>query len=235
MITEQTRKEEIFTEAYEQLLGRASARAADLDLSFLDMETHDLSDLEVIFTEEEVWNTIKELPTDRAPGPDGFIAAFYQKAWPIIKNDVMAMIMKLYVGDGRGFGKLNRAHIVLIPKKPDAESVGDYRPISLPHSAAKLFAKMLANRARRRMKEIVAANQSAFICGRHLHDNFLLVRQVARKIHARKEAGVFLKLDISRAFDSLAWPFLFEVMRSKGLGKNGWLGCQYCSGRRQRK
>ena len=150
--------------------------------------------------------------------------AFYQKSWHIIKNDVMAVLMKLYVGDGRGFGKLNQAHIMLIPKKPEAEEVGDFRPISLTHSAAKLFAKMLANHARRRMKEIMESNQSAFICGRHLHDNFLLVRQVARKIYARKEVGVFLKLDISRAFDSLAWPLLFEVMRRKGFG-NKWCQC----------
>lgn len=130
--------------------------------------------------------------------------------------------MKLYVGDGRGFSKLNRAHIVLIPKRPDAEEVWDYRPISLMHSAAKLFEKMLATRARRRMKEIVPANQSAFIQGRNLHDNFLLVHQVAKRIHERRELGTFLKLDISRAFDSLSWPFLFEVLRTKGFGRR-WI------------
>ena len=55
-------------EAYEQLLGHATAREADLDLNFVGMEAHDLSDLEIIFTEEEVWNTIKELPPDRPWG-----------------------------------------------------------------------------------------------------------------------------------------------------------------------
>ena len=130
----------------------------------------------------------------------------------------MAVLLKLYVGDSRGFCRLNRAHIVLIPKKEDAEEIGDYRPISLPHSTSKLFAKLLANRVRRKMPEIVGANQSAFISGRSLHDNFLLVRQVARKIHACKIPGVFLKLDISKVFDSLSWPFLFEVLRSKGFG-----------------
>lgn len=162
------------------------------------------------------------MTSDRASGPDGFIGAFYQCAWPIIKHYIMAVMLKLYVGDGRGFGKLNRAHNMLNAKKPDAVDVGDFCPISLTHSVAKLFAKMLAIRGRNRMKEVVAANQSAFIKKRNLHDNFLLVRQVARRIHNRREAGLFLKLDISRAFDSLSWAFLFEVMRAKGFGPK-WL------------
>lgn len=73
------------------------------------------------------------------------------------------------------------------------------------------------------MKEITAANQFAFIQRRNLHDNFLPTCQVARKNHARKEPTVFLKLEISRAFDSLAWPFLFEVLRAKGF-RPKWLG-----------
>lgn len=115
------------------------------------------------------------------------------RSWPVIKYDVMAVMLKLYVGDDRGFVKLNKAHITLIPKKVDAEEIGDFRPISTTHSASKLFAKMLANRVRKRMKEIVGANKSAFIQGRNLHDKFLLERHVAEKTHARKEPVVFLK------------------------------------------
>jgi hypothetical protein len=134
VVTDQVLIEEAFSSAYEELLGFDQARDISLDLDFLGVQAIDLHELEEIFTEGEVWQVIKELHPDRAPGPDGFSGAFYQRAWPIIKHDIMAAIMKLYVCDGRGFPKLNRALIVLIPKKSDAEEIGDYRPISLPHS-----------------------------------------------------------------------------------------------------
>ena len=43
---------------------------------------------------------------------DGFIGAFYQRAWPIIKHDIMVAMLKLYVCAGRGFAKLNRALVL---------------------------------------------------------------------------------------------------------------------------
>ena len=82
LISQQERKEEIFTEAYEHLLGRAVAREEDVDMDFLDMAVHDLAELDAIFTEEEVWKTIRELHPDRAPGPDGFSVAFIKKPGP---------------------------------------------------------------------------------------------------------------------------------------------------------
>jgi hypothetical protein len=41
---------------------------------------------------EEVWRTISDLPSNKAPGPNGFTDLFYQVCWPIIKNDIMAAI-----------------------------------------------------------------------------------------------------------------------------------------------
>jgi hypothetical protein len=109
----------------------------------------------------------------------------------------MAALLKLYVGDGHTFDRLNRALITLILKTQEAEVVGDYRPIGLVHSFRKLFSKIMVNRLRSRMDELVGKNQSAFIKRRNLHDNFMLVRQLSRKINTRRETGVLLKLDIS--------------------------------------
>ncbi|KAM0838180.1 hypothetical protein ACQ4PT_061150 [Festuca glaucescens] len=68
------------------------------------------------------------------------------------------------------------------------------------------------------MGGLVSTNQSAFIKGRCLHDNFVLVRQVARRINQKRQTGVLVKLDISRAFDSISWAFLLEVLRHLGFG-----------------
>jgi hypothetical protein len=112
--------------------------------------------------------------------------------------------MKLCVGDGRGFARLNRALITLIPKKSDSLETKDFRPIILVHSFAKLFSKIIANRFRPRLGEIVSMNQLVFIKHRSLHDNFVLFRQVARKINMKRHTGVLLKLDLARAFDSIS-------------------------------
>ncbi|KAK1601250.1 hypothetical protein QYE76_017578 [Lolium multiflorum] len=219
MVTAQERKNEVFTEEYERLIGSIQNREHTINLEALNIPVADLGELEVMFTEEEVWNTIREMPSDRAPGLDGFTGAFFQRAWPTIKHDILAGLMKLGVGDGRGFARHNRALITLIPKKPDALEIKDYRPISLVHSFAKLFSKVIANRLRSRLGEMVSMNQSAFFKLRSLHDNFVLVRQVARKINMRRRTGVLLKLDIARAFDSISRRFLFEVLRKMGFGE----------------
>jgi hypothetical protein len=85
----------------------------------------DLVDMGNMFTEEEVWGVLRDLPIDRAMGQGRFIAC-----WPVIKPELVAAICRLHVGDGRGFGRLNRALILLIPKKPDANEMGNYSQLA---------------------------------------------------------------------------------------------------------
>jgi hypothetical protein len=95
--------------------------------------------------------------------------------------------------------------VVLLPKSVDATSVRDYRPISLIHTVGKLFSKVLANRLVPRLGELVQANQSAFIKGRLIQENFKIVQLTAKLLHARKKASLLLKIDIACVFDSVAW------------------------------
>jgi len=75
-----------------------------------------------------------------------FTGAFFNTCWETIKVDVTVAINTLFVMNSQGLDLLNSANIILLPKKADAMRVTDYRPISLIHSIAKLFSKLLANR-----------------------------------------------------------------------------------------
>jgi hypothetical protein len=57
----------------------------------IGMPQLDLSELASEFTEDEVLAVIREIPNDRAPGPDGFTGRFYKATWGIIKDDVVVV------------------------------------------------------------------------------------------------------------------------------------------------
>jgi hypothetical protein len=133
--------------------------------------------------------------------------------------DLMAAISAVWNRKFDNFGLLNSAYITLIPKHDGVVHVKDFRLISLVHSAAKLITKLLANRLSQKLNDMVSLIQSAFIKGRFIQDNFMLVQQTARLFHQLKRPRLLLKLDITKAFDSVSWPFLIEVMKHLGFGQ----------------
>jgi hypothetical protein len=117
-----------------------------------------------------------------------------------------------------GFSALNTAYITLLPKKGDAEQPKDFRPISLVHSIAKLITKVLANWLVGPLNQLVSPNQSAFIKGHFIQDNFMLLQQTTRFLHQQKQPRLVLKLDITKALNLVSWPILLEVMQHLGIG-----------------
>jgi hypothetical protein len=58
----------------------------------------DLSSLEIPFSNQEIDNIIKNMPTDKSPGPDGFNNEFLKKCWPVIKQDFYNLCSAFYSG-----------------------------------------------------------------------------------------------------------------------------------------
>jgi hypothetical protein len=164
------------------------------------------------FTKEEVWGIIKELPPDKAPGPGGFTMRFLQVAWDNIRPDLMAALDAFWWQDTRDLHATNEALMILLPKSADAEAMKDYRLISLIHVVGKLIYKLLANRLALRIGSLVHGTQCAFIKGRSIHENFKFMLSSARLMHARRKANVLFKVDLSKAFDSVAWAFFMEIL-----------------------
>jgi hypothetical protein len=85
-------------------------------------------------------------PKEKSPGPDIYIELFFSSCWHILKEDLIKAIQHFYLMNSQGLHLLNQAYVVLVPKKQNATKVGDFRPISLIHSFAKVLSKLLANR-----------------------------------------------------------------------------------------
>jgi hypothetical protein len=87
------------------------------------------------------------------------------------------------------------------------------------HGIAKWVAKVIANRLAPHLPQLVGAHQSAFVRGRCLHDNFMMVQDTARKLQKSKQPAILMKLDITKALDTVDWSFLLEVLRKMGFGE----------------
>jgi hypothetical protein len=197
-------------------MGRGAPRSHDFNWEDLHFKNPDLHCLGEPFSEDEVKNAINQMPNDKAPCPDGFTGAFFKKCWEIIKVDIMKVIELFGNLHTENFHWLNSTNIALLPKKDGAEEVSDFRPISLIHAIAKIIAKMLANRLGPFMNDLVSNAQSAFIKTRSIHDNFLYVKNLAKRFNKARVPTLLFKLDIYKAFDSIRWEYILDLLQRRG-------------------
>jgi hypothetical protein len=125
----------------------------------------------------------------------------------------------------RNLHDVNEALMTLLPKSLDVVEIKDYHPISLIHCIGKLISKVLANRLAPKLSEVVNQSQSVFIKGRYIQDNFKFVQATSKLLHVRKQPSLLIKIDIAKAFDSVAWLFLLNILEFLGFGRvwRDWL------------
>jgi hypothetical protein len=70
---------------------------------------------------------------------------------------------------------------------------------------------------------MVSTNQSAFIKGRNIQDNFLFINNMVRELQSSKTPAILLKLNIAKAFNSISWPYLLHRLGYLGFG-DMWIG-----------
>jgi hypothetical protein len=136
------------TKFYKDLFGPSPSCGLTLNESLVeDIPQITRSEIETLladFSEKEVRDAIFQLKHNKAPGPDGFPAEFYQVFWSLIKDDLMAMFRDFHAGDLPLFC-LNFGIITLIPKEKEVKRIQQYRPICMLNVSFKIFTKVMAN------------------------------------------------------------------------------------------
>jgi mannosylglycoprotein endo-beta-mannosidase len=156
-----------------------------------------------------------EMEKNKAHGPDGFPAEFYQFFWEIIKCDLVAMFESFQRGELPLF-HLNFGTIILLPKKENAVQIQQYRPICLLNVSFKFFTKVGTNRVTGIAENVIQPTQTAFMPGRHILEGVVILHETIHELHRKKMDGVLFKIDFEKAYDKVKWPFLQQVMRMKG-------------------
>jgi hypothetical protein len=183
------------------------------DIPQLSQEEKDV--LTAPFSEEEVFEAISQMEHNKAPGPDGFPAEFYQTFWEVIKHDLMPLFVQLQHGNLPLY-KLNFGVITLLPKKEDASRIEQYRPICLLNVSFKIFTKVGTNRVTQVAHKVIRPTQSAFLPGRNILEGVVVLHETIHELHRKKMDGVLFKIDFEKAYDKVKWSFLQQALRMKG-------------------
>ncbi|PKU78483.1 hypothetical protein MA16_Dca024704 [Dendrobium catenatum] len=183
-------------------------------------------------TEEEIWNGVRGLGQNRAPGRDGVTASFFKSFWSIVGKQVTAACFEFFA-TGCMNPNWKETVVLLIPKTSNPDRPSMYRPISLCQTIYKIVAKVLVNRMQGFLPNLIFGKQAAFVPGRSISDHCLLGQEVLNKFRISKSnpGWMAVKVDMEQAYDKMSWRTLELVLSRMGfpLKFRSWIMSCICS------
>ncbi|KAJ9550970.1 LOW QUALITY PROTEIN: hypothetical protein OSB04_015015 [Centaurea solstitialis] len=178
--------------------------------------------LEAPFSEQEVKSAVWSCGYNKAPGPD-----VRSEFWDMVGKDFYEAV-KYFESNHRIHPGSNSSFITLVPKVSDPLSLDDYRPINLIGCVNKVISKVLAERLKGVLDSVISNSQTAFIKGRSILDGPLMVNELINWAKKKKKKLLIFKVDFAKAFDTLNWNYLDNVLMQMGFGQKWreWMkGC----------
>ncbi|KAK3212741.1 hypothetical protein Dsin_017447 [Dipteronia sinensis] len=179
----------------------------DQDLSIVDdivpsLVSHEENSLLVAIPSADViHDAVFAMDALSAPRPDGFSCRFFQRCWEIVGRDVILAVQDFF-HSGVVTPGLNSNFIVLLPKMRDSITIDQFRPIVLGNFRFKVSSKILADR------------------DRHVEDCTALASDCVNVVYKKCYGGnVAMTIDIRKAFDTLDWKFLCQVLMAFGFSQ----------------
>ena len=164
---------------------------------------------------QDIFNAITKMKTNSSPGPDGIITEFYVIFYHMIKDDLLQLYKTSYVDRQLAYSQY-LALIILLYKKGTREKITNWRPISLSNTDIKILTKILAERLKKVLPEIIHMNQSGCVKGRKIGQNIRMIEDILENMD---DDSLILLVDQQKAFDRVEWEWLFYVLEKFNFGE----------------
>lgn len=165
-------------------------------------------------TIKDIMEAIRALPKGKAPSHDGIPMEFFHELAEEVAPILLSAFTVMLSAESTS-AYINKGLITLIPKAGDRARLGNWRPITLPGSVYKNFAKTLAGRVHVALTHIIRPNQTGFVEGRSILDNIFMAQE-ALGWAEESEQDLVLLLNFEKAFDRIEWGFLFTALTKLG-------------------
>lgn len=152
---------------------------------FPNLIKSDMKDISNNVTIKEIKEALFHIGKYKTPGPDGVPVLFFQNHWNICSKDIYSLIYDSFETASIPC-HLNETFLVLVPKNELPISMKQIRPISLCNTLYKIISKILVNRIRPILKDLINPTQASFILGRQISDNIIIAHENMNKYRRSK-------------------------------------------------
>lgn len=125
----------------------------------------------------EVKAFVDSIKMEKVPRPNGFTLGFFKQHWNQIGADIMHFIHSVFDGQ-ESLQHVYQTFISLIPKKPRAMNLSEFRPIACLNIIYHIFAKLLLSRIAKVLPKLLLPHQTTFMKEQIISDNTMLAKKM---------------------------------------------------------
>ncbi|KAF7807304.1 reverse transcriptase [Senna tora] len=163
--------------------------------------------LESILSSEEIKKALSDLKPFKAAGLDFFQPGFFQSCLGFLEKDLVLEVQNVF-SSTRVPQEWNKTMICLILKCLNPSEIKNFRPISMCSTLYKVVSKIIVNRLKPLIPDLLNFNQGAFVPGRKTIDNVVVAQEIVnsmKKKRKSKAGWMSIKLDLEKAYDKINW------------------------------